>query len=317
MAYVRLCQLHRILSILEVLLTKKTRSIIEAIIAVVIWGATFVATKVALRDIQPDTVVFLRFAMGVAILAVGVSLRRQWMALNARDGLSLAGLGFLGISFHQWLQSTGMLTSAASTTAWIVTTSPVFIVILGWIVLKEKAGWLQIMGTVMAAAGVILVVSKGESQLSNIGQIGTMGDLLILISAINWAVFSVLSRRFLKRMPASLMMFYVMFFGFCFSSLFFLVKTGPGDIANLTSGGWWAILVLGVLGSGLAYIAWYDALQNLSAAESGVFLYIEPLVTMIVSMIVLGEPVTWASILGGATILFGVWLVNRPPATAV
>ena len=113
------------------------------------------------------------------------------------------------------------------------------------------------------------------------------------------------------------MMFYVMFFGFCFSSLFFLVKTGPGDIANLTSGGWWAILVLGVLGSGLAYIAWYDALQNLSAAESGVFLYIEPLVTMIVSMIVLGEPVTWASILGGATILFGVWLVNRPPATAV
>ncbi len=297
-------------------MSKKSRSIIEAVIAVVIWGATFVATKIALRDIQPETVVFLRFAMGVIILAAGVRLRKQWQPVSLKDGLSLAGLGFVGISFHQWLQSTGMLTSAASTTAWIVTTSPVFIVILGWIVLKEKAGWLQITGTILAAIGVILVVSRGDIQLSGIGRIGAWGDLLILISAANWAVFSVLSRRMLKRMPASLMMFYVMLFGFCFSGLFFLIKTGPGDIKSLTGNGWMAIMVLGILGSGLAYIAWYDALQNLTAAESGVFLYIEPLVTMVVSLAVLGEPVTWASILGGATIIFGVWLVNRKP-TAV
>ncbi len=295
-------------------MSKHLRSIIEAIFAVVVWGGTFVATKVALQDAQPDTIVFLRFGMGVAILAVSVQLRGQWRHLTGKDYLALAGLGFLGISFHQWLQSTGMLTSAASTTAWIVTTSPVFIVILGWIVLREKVGWVQIAGTILAAAGVLLVVTRGDMNLSNIGRIGTVGDLLILISAVNWAVFSVLSRSMLKRLPAALMMFYVMLFGFIFSSLFFVVKTGFGDIANLTSNGWTAVLILGIFGSGLAYIAWYDALQNLTANQAGVFLYIEPLVTMFMALIILNEPVTWASLLGGGVIILGVWMVNRKPA---
>jgi drug/metabolite transporter (DMT)-like permease len=297
-------------------LSKNLRSIIEAVFAVVVWGGTFVATKVALKDIQPATIVFLRFAMGVMILAAGVQLRGQWQKLNLRDSLSLVGLGFLGISFHQWLQSTGMQTSAASTTAWIVTTAPVFIAILGWIVLHEKVGKIQIAGTLLAAVGVLLVITRGDFHVAAIGHIGTVGDFLILISAVNWAVFSVLSRKILLRLPASLMMFYVMLFGFGFSSILFLVQTGVQDIANLTSNSWMAILILGIFGSGLAYIAWYDALQNLPANKAGVFLYIEPLVTMLLALIILGEPVTWASLVGGAVIITGVWMVNCKPAVA-
>ncbi|HEX7555223.1 MAG TPA: DMT family transporter, partial [Leptolinea sp.] len=261
-------------------MSKHLRSVIEAVFAVVIWGGTFVATKFALNDVKPETIVFLRFAMGLIVLAAGVQLRSQWKPISLRDGLALAGLGFLGISFHQWLQSTGMLTSAASTTAWIVATSPVFIVILGWIVLHEKVGLIQITGTILAAVGVLLVVTRGDINISDIGHIGTVGDLLILISAMNWAVFSVLSRGMLKRLPAALMMFYVMLFGFGFSCLLFFLKTGVQDIAHLTSNGWLAVILLGIFGSGLAYIAWYDALQNLTANQTGVFLYIEPLVTM-------------------------------------
>ncbi len=71
--------------------------------------------------------------------------------------------------------------------------------------------------------------------------------------------------------------------------------------------------MLGIFGSGLAYLAWYDALQNLTANQAGVFLYIEPLVAMLLALLVLDEPVTWASLLGGAIIILGVWLVNRKP----
>jgi drug/metabolite transporter (DMT)-like permease len=294
-------------------MSKKLIAIIEAVVAVVIWGGTFVATKMALKDLQPVTIVFLRFAMGIVILAASVHLRGQWQKVSRQDMLSLIGLGFLGISFHQWLQSTGMQTSAASTTAWIVTTSPVFIVILGWIVLRERAGWVQILGTILAAAGVILVISRGDFQSTSIGRIGTIGDFLILVSAVNWAVFSVLSRKILHRLPASLMMFFVMLFGFGFSSLLFFFQGGLKDLANLTTNSTIAILILGVFGSGLAYIAWYDALQYLPANQAGVFLYIEPLVTMVMAFLILGEPVTWASMLGGAVIIAGVWMVNRKP----
>jgi drug/metabolite transporter (DMT)-like permease len=107
------------------------------------------------------------------------------------------------------------------------------------------------------------------------------------------------------------MMFYVMALGWVFTSLLFIPTDGISEIPRLTSNGWIGVLFLGIFCSGLAYIAWYDALQVLSAAQTGVFLYIEPLVAVAVAAIVLAEPITWGSLFGGAVILVGVWLVNR------
>jgi len=286
---------------------------IEVFFAVVVWGASFIATKVALAYASPITIVWLRFAMGVVILGVAVVLRRQFTLPNKNEWGYFALLGFLGITFHQWLQSNALVTSEASTTAWIVATTPVFMALLGWLVLKEGLGWVTISGILLAFTGVLVVVSDGDITSISIGEFGAPGDVLILISAVNWAVFSTLSRRGLKSYPASLMMFYVMSFGWVFTSFLFIPSEGLSEIPRLTVNGWIAILFLGIFCSGLAYIAWYDALQALSAAQTGVFLYIEPLVAVAVAAIVLAEPVTWASLLGGAVILIGVWLVNREP----
>jgi drug/metabolite transporter (DMT)-like permease len=159
---------------------------------------------------------------------------------------------------------------------------------------------------------VLIVVSKGDFRSISIGRFGAPGDVLILISAVNWAVFSALSRRGLKSHHPSLMMFYVMTFGWLFTSLLFLGTNGLAEIGNLSVNGWMAVAFLGIFCSGLAYIAWYDALKALATAQTGVFLYIEPLVAVIVAFFVLGEAITPASLLGGAIIIFGVWLVNRP-----
>jgi len=289
----------------------KTFPYIETLFAVTVWGASFIATKVALQDISPIAIVWLRFAMGVVILGITVALRGQFALLSKNEWGYFALLGFLGITFHQWLQSNGLQTSEAGTTAWIVSTTPVFMALLGWLILKEKIGWIKITGILLAFAGVLLVVSKGDLSSISVGKFGAPGDKLILVSAVNWAVFSVLSRRGLKSHPAGLMMFYVMTFGWIFTSILFFSNTGVGEISHLTLNGWLGILFLGIFCSGLAYIAWYDALQALSAAQTGVFLYIEPLVAVVVAFFILGEAITPVSLLGGGIILFGVWLVNR------
>ena len=249
--------------------------------------------------------------MGVVILGITVALRRQFALPNKNEWGYFALLGFLGITLHQWLQSNALITSEASTTAWIVATTPVFMALLGWLVLKEGLGWVRISGILLAFTGVLIVVSDGDITSISIGKFGAPGDVLILISAVNWAVFSTLSRRGLKSYPASLMMFYVMFLGWIFTSLLFIPSTGWSEIPRLTLNGWIGILFLGIFCSGLAYIAWYDALQALSAAQTGVFLYMEPLVAVVVAAIVLGEAITGASLVGGGIILFGVWIVNR------
>jgi drug/metabolite transporter (DMT)-like permease len=283
----------------------------EALFAVIVWGASFIATKVALVDISPVTIVWLRFLMGVTILGMAVILRKQFSLPDKREWTYFAVLGFLGITFHQWLQSNALQTSEAGTTAWIVSTTPVFMALLGWFLLSERLGWTKSLGIFLAFLGVLVVVSKGDFGSVSIGRFGAPGDKLILVSALNWAVFSALSRRGLRSHPASLMMFYVMSFGWLFTSLLFFGTKGFLEISSLTFPGWMGVAFLGIFCSGLAYIAWYDALKVLSTAQTGVFLYIEPLVAVVVAFFILGEAITLASLIGGAVILFGVWLVNR------
>lgn len=286
--------------------------ILEAIFAVVIWGGTFIATKIALQEASPATIVWLRFAMGVVILGAAVLLRRQFALPERGDIAYLALLGFIGVTFHQWLQATGLQTAQATTTAWIVASTPVFIAILGWLVLHERFGPARVAGIVLAALGVLIVVSKGRFGALASGQEGTIGDFLIFISAINWAVYTVLSRRELGRHPAARMMFYVMLFGWLFTTVW-IFGFGPGvrELAGLSSRAWIAILMLGIFGSGLAYIAYYDALQALPASQLGAFLNIEPLVTTMLAAAMIGEAITGITLLGGAAILLGVYLVNR------
>jgi drug/metabolite transporter (DMT)-like permease len=288
------------------------KAILKALFAVTVWGTSFVATKISLQYAAPTTVVWLRFSMGVVILGLTVALKKQFALPHGKDWGYFALLGFLGITFHQWLQSTGLLTAQATTTAWIVATTPVFMALLGLFILRENLALYQIMGIFLATFGVLLVVTKGDLSVLTIGNFGTPGDFLVLISALNWAVFSTLSRSGLQKYPATRMMFFVMSFGWLFTSILFFSTSGLWQISSIPWDGWFAILFLGILCSGLAYIFWYDALKDLPIAQTGAFLYLEPIVTVIVASIVLAEPLLLASAIGGITILVGVWLVNRP-----
>ncbi len=286
-------------------------ALLKAAFSVAVWAASFIATKIALREIAPAAVVWLRFGIGVAVLAVFAGARKEWTAISLRELRRFALLGFLGIAFHQWLQSTALVTSQASTAAWIITTSPVFIALLGWVLLHEKLGLLHIAGMALAAAGVLLVITHGDWRMLGSGRFGEPGDILILISAFTWALFSVYSRHGLRHHPPSLMLFAVMGFGWLFSCPLFFLKGSPEQIASLSVPGWIAILFLGILCSGVAYIFWYDALKIIPASRVGALLYLEPLVAAGVAATVLGEPVLLVTIAGGALILLGVWMVNK------
>src|SRR5258708_10601786 len=278
---------------------------LEAIFTVVVWGATFIATKIALQEVSPATIVWLRFGMGVIILGIAVLSRRQFALPERNDWPYFALLGFIGVTFHQWLQANGLKTAQATTTAWIVAITPIFIAVRGWLVLKEKFGWVRILGITLAAFGVLLIVSGGNLSALFSGRVGSIGDLLILISAVNWSIYTVLSRRELAKHPAARMMFYVMLFGWLFTTIW-IFGFGPQlrEVGSLDSKGWEAILFLGIFGSGLAYIAYYDALQAIPASRLGVFLNIEPLVTTLLAASLLGEPITAIVLIGGAIIIF-------------
>ncbi len=286
-------------------------NLLKVAFAVVAWGASFVATKIALRELAPVALVWARFSLGVIVLGLFVLGRRQFRPIQKRDFAYFLLLGFLGITLHQWLQSNGLVTSQATTTGWIIATTPLFIAVLGRVFLRERIGPGGLAGIVLATAGVLLVVARGDPRAIVVGRLGAPGDALILISAVNWAVFSVLSRSGLKRHPAALMMFYVMLLGWVLTTGLFVVQSGFRGIGPLTGAGTAALLFLGIICSGVAYVFWYDALERLPASRVGAFLYLEPLVTVAVAAALLGESIRIGTMAGGAIILFGIWLVNR------
>ncbi len=277
-----------------------------ALFAVVVWGASFIATKIALHEVQTMTVVWLRFGIGFLVLAIAVPLRREFFIPKAADLRSFALLGLLGITIHQWLQVGGLETSLASTTAWIITAIPLVTAIVARIVLDDPLHRNHILGILVGALGVLLVVSRGDWHRLADGAFGAPGDLLVGLSTITWSLFSVYSRKALHRHRAAPMTLYVMGSGWLFTSVLWLMKDGPADLAKLSTEGWIAIGFLGVLCSGLAYIYWYDALKALPVAQVSSLLYVEPIVTMFVAAALLNEPVTIAALLGGGVIMVGV-----------
>jgi len=284
---------------------------LKMVLAVIFWGGSFIAIKVAVQQSSPVAVVWLRFLIGTLCL-FPIILKKGLLHLSGwKEILEYTLLGFLGVTLHQWLQSKGLVTSQASTTAWIVASTPLFMVIFSGMFLKEKLGNFGVLGIATATLGVLLVVSYGDIPGIFRNGFGAPGDIYVLLSAPNWALYSILLSRTLKRQSVWKTTFFSMLAGWLLTSIQFLLGKGWQDFNAFTVSGWSSIIYLGIFCTFLAYVFYYDALQNLTSTSVGAYLYIEPIATMFIAFLILAEPITLASLLGGALILVGITLVNK------
>lgn len=298
-----------------------------ALIAVAFWGASFAATKVALRQLAPATLVFMRTTIGMLVLAVVALASKSLRQQIPTRWSHLLILGFLGVAFHQWIQAQGLQTTSTTDTGWIIATIPIFVALLGWRILGERLTLLRMIGIGIATLGVILVISDGRV-LGFIRRLpDQLGNAYILLSAVNWAVFTVVSKRWLFRDTTSASpvgtdsklsfpqmiqaMLKLMLMGWIIMLPWVMGEEPLRSVQAATPAVLGALLFLGIACSGLAYIFWYAALTRLEATETSALLYFEPLVTQAVAWFFLGEALTVGIIIGGSAILVGVWIVGR------
>ncbi len=290
---------------------KQTQARIKALIAVIIWGASFVTTKIIVDQMNPLVLVPIRSLGGALLLFTFIKRRGQWTGIvQGRLLGQLALLGFIGVAFHLSIQAVGLSLTSATNTGWMVSLSPVFIALLAWRFLGETFGLWQRVGFILALAGAMLVIIAKAGRLNIFGLPSTTGDMLAFISAINWAIFSVISKRIMGQKSPAVMMVHIMAVGFLFTLPLFIGLQGWQEMAGLNLEGWLALAFTVLLVAFLGYFFWYEALDTLQASQLGVFLYIEPLVTVAVAAVLLGEPLRPLALLGGAAILCGVWLVS-------
>lgn len=284
-----------------------------ALCAVTIWGGSFAAVKYALAQAEPSLILFIRLAMTLPVLALGCAASRELQLPSAREAALLAFLGFQGIFFHQGIQAIAMKTAGAGNANWMMVASPAAVAALGWIFLKEKLSRGAAAGLALASAGVALVLAAGTVKETAEASFGSWGDWLMLASVLNWGVFLVVSRRFLKHdMPPSFSIFWELVFAALFAFAATLaVGTDYSVVPSFTAGTWTALVFLGALSSGLAYLFWYRALSAIPVARLTVFQFLQPLAGMVISYLLIGERYTIWLALGALMITAGIWRVNK------
>lgn len=297
-------------------MTREGRARLKALLAVSAWGGSFPAIKVALAEVSFTTLIWIRFGSGVITLLLLLFIRKKGKFLPLREAALFAGLGFLGIFFHNAIQAYALKTVSAGMSGLIIATNPIAIAAMGALILGERLDRKTMGGILLAAVGVLVILAKGDPGTFLLKGFSA-GELIMVFSVFTWALFTVFSRRALQRTPSDLAMTYALSFGWLFSTVPFLWFGGPSELPVLSSAAWVNILFLGVLCSALAYLFWYDALLVLPASEAGVFMYINPVVAVLLSAIFLGETISPSMIAGGALVFAGVWFVNarqkRPP----
>jgi drug/metabolite transporter (DMT)-like permease len=283
---------------------------LAAFSAIVLWGISFVATKAALRELSPVTLIFTRFALGVAVLFLILKIRRQSL-IPPRDTWTMVVLmGFVGIFLHQMIQVHALTLTTAVRTGWLIGVTPIWSALLAAAFLGERFGPRKILGLILGMFGALLVISKGELSSQALALPSTRGDLMVLVTTVTWAIYTILGRDTLKRLGSARATAAAMFAGWAMMIPFFVSSAGWQEYRSLSSTAVIAIVFLGVGCSGLGYLFWYAALERIDASQVAVFLYLEPLVTLMAAVALLGESVEVSTIVGGVLVLVGVLIVQ-------
>jgi drug/metabolite transporter (DMT)-like permease len=184
-------------------------------------------------------------------------------------------------------------------------------------VFRERFGVWKIVGLAGGFAGALLVITRGDFHTSLLSLPSTRGDLLIVISTWNWAIYSVVGHPTIKRVGPRVATSGGMLLGVAMLTPFFIAAKGWRELPHLTSIGWTSVLFLAVGCSALGYLFWYGALEHIEVSRVASLLYLEPLITFAAAIVLLHEPASGVAIAGGLIVLGSVAIAQYAPSREI
>lgn len=283
---------------------------VALLVCALFWGGSFVAAKIALAELDPMRLAASRFAVAAVVFIPAVVVYHlRGERLSLRDLPVFIVLGLLGVTTYYWFQFTGVRYTTATNVALLVTLSPVWTVLFSHFFIGDRLDRRRAIGFALAFVGAALVVTKGRLDLST-SRNDAIGALFILANTVAWATYTIVGQAALRTRPAFFVTAWVSLLGLAMM-LPPLLWTGELRVGwVLTARTWAAVIFLGLLCTAVGYSLWYYALQHVRADTATTYLYLEPLVTALVSAAMLGERFPPATVVGGVAIIAGVWRVG-------
>ena len=289
---------------------KKTAGHLAALLTIVVWGTTFISTKVLLVGFQPVEILFFRFVMG--FLALLIAQPHRLHTENLRQELTYAAAGLCGICLYYLLENIALTYTLASNVSVIISVAPFFTAILAHLFVRseEKLRAQFFVGFLVAMAGIVFISLNGAKL-----ELNPLGDLLAVLAALVWALYSLLTKKISSfGHPVILSTRRTFFYGILFmipALFFFDFQPDLTRFANPTC--LLNILYLGLGASALCFVTWNFAVKELGAVKTSVYIYMVPVITVLTSVLILHERLTAFTLIGTILTLLGLILSEYKP----
>jgi drug/metabolite transporter (DMT)-like permease len=277
------------------------------ILAAIFWGTNYAATKFAALSIPPISVVAIRFLVGGLLMYTALRILEPESKLARKDLLPMAGLGCLGVAIGQTTFTFGVSLTSAANTGFIFATAPVWGLLFGFVLGLERPTWRGAAGVGLSILGVGVIFYEG------LGLEGAslIGDLLVLLAAMGFGAYTVLSMRVLGRYSPLAVATYPILFGAPLVLLLSVPFFTRLEWEGVGMGAWAAVVFSAIFATAFAFSAWQTGVSRIGANRVLVYQYLISLTGVASGIVFFGEVLGFEKLLGGAVTLFGVYLARR------
>jgi drug/metabolite transporter (DMT)-like permease len=279
-----------------------------ALLAVFVWGVSFPVLKGLMTVMSPLTLMVARGTVSCVVLAVALRRTGSWRAPTAEDLPILLAAGLIGFTVNQIFYSWGLHLTTASHSGLIFTVTPLFVFGMSQALGHVRLGRLDVLGLALGAVGAVLIIGWPASGAA--GGASVLGDLLTVVAAITWGVWTILAGPILRRSGTLGGTFWITLTG----TLGLVPFALPGLLEQDWRLPWWAyvgVLYAGTAGGALGSLLWYAAVRRLGAARTAIYANMESFFAVLAAALLLGERVAVTSLVGGAAVVAGVLLTRR------
>lgn len=283
------------------------------ILANILWAASYVAAKFALRDASLNIMLALRMGIAALILFPLLIARRKELHLTRQSLPQLVILALIGFVINKLLEYGGLALTTASDVALLIASESIFTAVLSWVLLRERFKPLTGFALLLGFIGVYLIVER--SFIPNIPSGGgiwrIIGDLLVILALLIEAFYTVRGKVLLVKYPPLL----ITAASIVISTLFWMPVAAWGILSvgwhPLGLMAWLSIGWMALMSTAIAYLAWFQGLAKVDGSAAASTLFIQPLLGTVLAIVLLHDQLTPMTIIGGILIIASVYLISR------
>jgi len=277
----------------------------------VVYGTSYVVARVTLDSIPPALLAFLRLVIAALILAM-FSRRQPAEEFSREDQWAIAWMGIVGFAGAYICSNWGIAHSTATNGALLITVEPIAMILLSPWYLGERLSGRGAVGAALTIVGTVVLVVNGIPGLTEKIVPHWAGDLILVLAGVAYASYSLLGRRVLERHAPLPVTTRSLVWGAAALMPLAALEWASGARPVWTGQALAGALYLAVFITALGYVVWNWALARVPAPRAAIFLNVQPIVGALLGPLLLGEPFTIFTALGGALVVTGLAVAFWP-----